>query len=104
MNPNIKIAVQSKKTDCPSVKKTYRKIKNDKFPSLIVFDWSKIIMLGYTCLGTHVGDLQHWNNAAAVLYGVQSIPYNVLGDPNGNIVAGNLHGEEKVQTLRKVIK
>jgi alkyl hydroperoxide reductase subunit AhpC len=53
---------------------------------------------------THVSDLKFWDNAAATLYGVQGIPYNVLVDPNGEIIAENLHGEEIVQTLRKVIK
>lgn len=41
---------------------------------------------------THVSDLQFWNNAAAKLYHVNSIPTNLLIDPNGKIVAKNLRG------------
>jgi peroxiredoxin len=41
---------------------------------------------------THVSDLQFWNNAAARLYRVQSIPQNYLLDPEGKIIAKNLRG------------
>ena len=42
---------------------------------------------------THVSDLQFWNNAAAQLYRVNSIPFNMLIDPTGKIIAKNLRGE-----------
>jgi peroxiredoxin len=42
---------------------------------------------------THVSDLQFWNNAAAQLYRVQSIPFNMLIDPEGKIIAKNLRGD-----------
>lgn len=51
---------------------------------------------------THVSDLQFWNNSAAKLYHVNSIPTNLLVDPNGKIVARNLRGpalEEKLCEL-----
>jgi peroxiredoxin len=41
---------------------------------------------------TQVSDLQFWNNAAAQLYKVGSIPQNFLIDPSGKIVAKNLRG------------
>lgn len=41
---------------------------------------------------THVSDLQFWNNSAAKLYHINSIPTNLLIDPNGKIVARNLRG------------
>jgi len=41
---------------------------------------------------THVSDLQFWNNAAAKLYHIQSIPQNLLLDPTGKIIAKNLRG------------
>ena len=53
---------------------------------------------------THISDLQHWNSAAAQLYGVNSIPYNVLVDPEGNIIAEALHGRDLVNTLQRVLK
>jgi peroxiredoxin len=42
---------------------------------------------------THVSDLQFWNNAAAKIYKIQSIPQNYLLDPEGKIIAKNLRGE-----------
>jgi len=51
---------------------------------------------------THVSDLAGWRCSAAKLYGVQSIPHNVLLDDKGVIIAKNLREEalrEKVQSL-----
>ncbi|HEY2720091.1 MAG TPA: TlpA disulfide reductase family protein [Chitinophagaceae bacterium] len=42
---------------------------------------------------THVSDLQWWNNAAAQLYRINSIPFNMLIDPTGKIIAKNLRGD-----------
>ena len=42
---------------------------------------------------TQVSDLQFWNNAAAQLYRVNSIPFNMLIDPTGKIIAKNLRGD-----------
>ena len=42
---------------------------------------------------THVSDLQGWENKAGKLYGIRSIPANVLLDTNGTIIARNLQGE-----------
>lgn len=52
----------------------------------------------------HVSDLKYWNNEAAALYGVHSIPGNFLIDPTGKIVAKNLRGEDLEQTLAKLLK
>lgn len=41
----------------------------------------------------HVSDIKYWDNAAAALYGIKSIPQNVLIDcKTGLIVAKNLRG------------
>ncbi|MES2882365.1 MAG: TlpA disulfide reductase family protein, partial [Bacteroidota bacterium] len=53
---------------------------------------------------THVSDLQYWNNAAAKLYNVQSIPFNILVDPQGNIVGENLRGRDLEEKLREVVR
>jgi len=42
----------------------------------------------------HISDLAYWNNAAAKLYGVNSIPHSILLDRDGIIIAKNLRGEE----------
>ncbi len=39
-----------------------------------------------------VSDLQFWNSAAAKMYNVQSIPFTLLIDPEGKIVATKLRG------------
>ena len=52
----------------------------------------------------HVSDLKGWESQAAAMYGVQSIPYNVLLDPNGNIIAEELRGKELQQKLQEVLK
>jgi len=53
---------------------------------------------------THVSDLQFWQNAAAQLYGIQSIPANILIDPNGKIIGKDLRGDALVQKLKSVLK
>lgn len=53
---------------------------------------------------THVSDLQFWNNAAAKLYGIQSIPQNLLLDPSGKIIAKNLRGPELHAKLEEIFR
>lgn len=95
--------------DNPNVVKAYNEFKDKNFTVLgVSLDqnkaaWQKAIQQD-SLAWTQVSDLKFWDNAAAALYGVQAIPYNVLVDPEGNIIAENLHGEEIAQTLRKVIK
>jgi peroxiredoxin len=93
----------------PNVVKSYNQFKDKNFTILgVSLDqnkdaWLKAIQQdGLTW--THVSDLKFWNNEAAALYGVQSIPYNVLVDPQGNIVAENLRGPELEQTLTTLLK
>ncbi|MBX2922455.1 MAG: AhpC/TSA family protein [Chitinophagaceae bacterium] len=52
---------------------------------------------------THVSDLQFWNNAVAKLYGIQSIPQNLLLDPSGKIISKNLRGAELHARLEEVL-
>lgn len=52
----------------------------------------------------HVSDLQGWSNAAALRYGVNSIPTNVLVDGDGIIIAKNLRGEVLGKTLEMLLK
>jgi len=42
----------------------------------------------------HVSDLAYWQNAAAQLYAVQSIPHSLLVDKTGKIIAKNKRDEE----------
>ena len=51
---------------------------------------------------THVSDLQFWNNAVAVQYGIQAIPQNLLIDPQGKIIGKNLRGEDLQKKLAEI--
>lgn len=50
----------------------------------------------------HVSDLQYWQNAAARLYGVNSIPQSFLLDKEGKIIAKGLRGEELAKKLAEL--
>lgn len=52
---------------------------------------------------TQVSDLKFWDNEAAVLYQVTSIPSNFLIDPNGKIIAKDLRGQELESTLKSIL-
>ena len=66
--------------------------------------WIKAIEKDQLVWPFHVSDLQGWNNAAAVRYGVNSIPTNVLVDANGIIIAKNLRGELLDRTIELQLK
>lgn len=51
-----------------------------------------------------VSDLKYWSSEAGKLYGVQSIPHNVLIGPDGKIIAKNLRGEALMNKLKEVLK
>jgi thiol-disulfide isomerase/thioredoxin len=53
---------------------------------------------------THVSDLKEFENAAASLYHVHSIPSNFLIDKAGNIIATNLDEKELNEYLEKMCK
>ena len=71
-----------------------RENEKDKWLEAIVMD-----QLGWN----HVSDLQYWNNAAAKLYGVNSIPANILLDSDGVIIAKNLRGEKLHEKLAELL-
>lgn len=50
---------------------------------------------------TNVSDLKYWNSEPAMLYGVSSIPANVLIAPDGMIAARNLRGDALIEELTK---
>jgi thiol-disulfide isomerase/thioredoxin len=52
----------------------------------------------------HVSDLKGWQNGAAAVYGVTSIPMSFLIDENGIIVAKNLRGLELHKQLDLHVK
>lgn len=79
--------------------KTYEKYKDKGFTVLSVSlddnkeKWLKAIKDDKLPWSSHVSDLKGWKNEVAALYGVKRIPYNLLLDPDGKIVARNKVGD-----------
>ena len=85
----------------PNVVRTYNKYKTKNFTivgvSLDRSDSKAAWLAAIKSDGldwTQVSDLKYWNNAAAALYSVTSIPQNYLIGPDGKIIAKNLRGED----------
>jgi peroxiredoxin len=53
---------------------------------------------------SHVSDLKYWQNEVAQLYRIQSIPANMLLDPNGKIIARDLRGQALHDMLGNLLK
>ena len=52
----------------------------------------------------HISDLKYWSSAAVSLYGFDGIPFNVLVDPAGKIIATNLRGADLENKLKTILK
>ena len=89
-----------------NVVKAYDKYRKAKFKNADGFEiysvsldskipmWEAAIKKDKLSWDYHVSDLKKWNNEAAAMYGVSSIPMSFLLDENGIIVAKNLRGFE----------
>jgi len=55
---------------------------------------------------TQVSELKKWERTVVNLYGFgeRGIPYNVLVDPDGKVIAESLRGTALVQKLTEVLK
>lgn len=51
-----------------------------------------------------MSDLKGWQCAAGKIYGIRSIPSNILLDPQGKIVASDLRGEDLQKKLAEIYK
>ena len=51
----------------------------------------------------HISALKGWNSEGIKLFGVKGVPFTALIDPNGNVVAFELRGEEMVKRLKKIV-
>jgi peroxiredoxin len=93
----------------PNVVATYKQFKDKNFTVLGVSldkdkkDWVKAIK-DDGLVWKQISDLKFWNNEAAALYGVEGIPYNVLIDPKGKIIATSLRGANLSDKLNEVLK
>ncbi|UII19010.1 TlpA disulfide reductase family protein [Fulvivirga ligni] len=91
----------------PFVVKAYHKYKKENFEIVGVSldvskeNWSQAVEKdGLPWI--HVSDLKYWKNEVALQYGINSVPSNLLIDPNGVIVAKNLRGEALTQKLSEI--
>ena len=53
---------------------------------------------------TQVSDLNFWQSKVVPLYSVESIPYNILLDPDGKIIATELRGQALSEKLAQVLQ
>ncbi|MBX7050904.1 MAG: TlpA family protein disulfide reductase [Flavobacteriales bacterium] len=100
----------------PNVVAAYQKYQKAKFKSAKGFDifsvsldqnkdaWKGAIEKDGLVWKNHVSDLKGWQNGAAAVYGVTSIPMSFLIDENGIIVAKNLRGLELHKQLDMHVK
>ncbi|NTW23071.1 MAG: AhpC/TSA family protein [Lentimicrobium sp.] len=92
----------------PNVVAAYNEFKDKGFDILgVSFDkdkasWEKAVQ-DDKLTWNHVSDLQYWSNAAGKLYGIMSIPANVLLDKDGKIIAKDLRGEALRKKLAEVL-
>jgi peroxiredoxin len=93
----------------PNVVQAYNKYKDKNFTILGVSldkekgDWINAIQKD-NLSWTQVSDLQEWNSVAVSTFNFDGIPFNVLIDPNGKIIAESLRGEELNKKLDEVLK
>ena len=97
------------KREMPNVVAAYKKYKAKGFDVVgLSFDrekepWVKAIV-EWDMPWVHLSDLKYWQTAAAEVYGVNSIPDNILINPEGRIVARGLRGTELDAFLSSVLK
>ncbi|MCX6318382.1 MAG: TlpA disulfide reductase family protein [Bacteroidetes bacterium] len=95
----------------PNVVKAYNRFKDKNFTILgVSFDkpgdkeaWQQAVK-DDNLTWTQVSDLQHWNSPVVAAYKIEGIPFNVLVDPQGRIIAEGLRGEELEKKLESVLK
>ncbi len=94
--------------EMPNVVKAYAKFKDKGFEIYgVSLDQDKtrwvdaIAKDGITW--PQVSDLKYWDSYAAKLYAVEGIPYTVLLDKEGKIIAKNLRGAELEKAIEKAI-
>jgi peroxiredoxin len=93
----------------PDLVKTYLKYKAAGFEIFSVSldfskdSWEKAIIED-SLTWNHVSDLKGRNSTAGIIYGINTIPDNLLIDQNGIIVAKYLWGEELNEAIDKMLK
>jgi peroxiredoxin len=92
----------------PNVVRAYHKFKPKGFEVYSVSldkskeDWLKAIKED-GLEWTHVSDLKYWGSKAAADYNISAIPFSILLDKQGKIIAKNLRGAALDQKLTEVL-
>ncbi len=92
----------------PNVVALYNKYKDDGFTVMSVSldkdrsRWLAAIEQDNLTWPNHVSDLKYWSSEAAKLYGVRGIPFTVLIDQEGKIIATKLRGPELHTQLARI--
>ncbi|MCX8480868.1 MAG: TlpA disulfide reductase family protein [Sediminibacterium sp.] len=93
----------------PNIVQAFKKFKNKNFTILGVSldkeknSWAKAIY-DDTLMWKHVSDLKMWQSIVVPLYNIDAIPFNVLIDTSGKIIATHLLGNKLDSTLEKILK
>lgn len=94
----------------PNVVKAYNMFKDKGFTVYSVSldaneaSWKAAIQSDGLVWPYHVSSLKQWNCPAAKDYRVRGIPYSILIDKDGKIIAMSLRGEELIKKLSEVLK
>jgi peroxiredoxin len=92
----------------PNVVKVFQEFRNKNFTILgVSLDkekeaWKQAIredQLNWT----QVSDLKYWNSKAVDIFQFQGIPFNILVDPQGKIIAQELRGDALENKLKEVL-
>ncbi|MBR1464682.1 MAG: AhpC/TSA family protein [Prevotella sp.] len=94
--------------EIPHIKEVYDKYKDSGFDVVLVSidatkePWLKAIEKDQSAsLGHHLLDAK---SVCRKLYGISSVPFNILIDPEGTIVANNLRGSGLTEKMEEVFK
>jgi peroxiredoxin len=93
----------------PNVVQAYEKFKKKNFTILGVSlddnkeDWEEAIKAD-NLNWAHISDLKKWESTVVSTYKIEGIPFNILVDPNGMVIATELRGPALEETLNKLIK
>ena len=94
--------------EMPNIVKLYKECKGKDFEILgVSLDSKKEAWLGAIKKNNmkwpQVSDLEMWSTAPVKLCNVTAIPYTVLIDPQGKVVALDLRGEKFIQKVQEVL-
>jgi peroxiredoxin len=93
----------------PNVVAAYKAFKDKNFMVLgVSLDKDKAAWLNAIRADSlnwqQVSDLTQWNSAVVDMYEIEAIPFNVLVDPGGKIVAVDLRGDRLHQKLTELLQ